>query len=108
MTATTKEQIINSQPEDRDTPYPDFPTIDFEAMLPIMEDEDIPEEQKRELIEIMFNTMMMFANHAWGIDPTQNVCGQNAKIEPERGFKANNMIEFEDINLTNNFNKKAE
>ena len=39
----------NSPPKQEAGSYPAMPAIDFEAYLPYLEDEDIPEEKKREL-----------------------------------------------------------
>lgn len=87
--------------------YPAMPTIDFEAYLPYLEDEDIPEEQKRELIEILFNIMMGFADIAFGISPPQNVCGQLPEIESEHHFTADTMLQLENRKTTKQFKSAA-
>lgn len=58
----------------RDTP-PSL-TIDWDAYLPYLEDEDIPDDQKRELIATLWNIMTAFADLGFGIHPVQQACGE--------------------------------
>lgn len=60
-------------------------TIDWDAYLPFFEDEDIPEEQKRELIEALWSIMVSFVDLGFGIHPAQQVCGKDVSLpEPMR------------------------
>lgn len=80
--------------------YPAMPTIDFEAYLPYLEDEDIPEKQKRELIEVLFNIMMGFADIAFGVSSSQAVCGKLFKIDCESHISAISVLKSKDQKTT--------
>ena len=51
-------------------------TIDWNAYLPLFESEDIPEEQKRELIEALWSIVVSFVDLGFGTDRTTEICGQ--------------------------------
>lgn len=53
--------------------------IDFEAYLPYLEDEDIPDDQKMEMIEMLFAIMRSFCDLGFGIHPVQHDCGKVEK-----------------------------
>ena len=55
-------------------------TIDWEAYLPFLEDEDIPEHQKRELIEALWGIVTAFVDMGFGVHPTQQSCGEQVNI----------------------------
>jgi hypothetical protein len=50
--------------------------IDWDAYLPFFENEDIPEEQKRDLIEALWGIMVSFVDLGFGIAPSHPACGQ--------------------------------
>ena len=54
--------------------------IDWDAYLPFFEDEDISEEQKRELIEALWFIMVSFVDLGFGVHPVQQVCGQDVSL----------------------------
>ncbi len=87
--------------------YPTMPAIDFEAYLPYLEDEDIPEDQKRELIETLFNIMMGFADIAFGLSPSQNICGKLLEIDSDSQTAADTVVQLEDQNTTEQFKSAA-
>ncbi|WP_317054528.1 hypothetical protein [Roseovarius rhodophyticola] len=51
-------------------------TIDWDAYLPFFEDEDISEEEKRELIEILWSITLSFVDLGFGLNPVQQICGE--------------------------------
>ena len=55
-------------------------TIDWDAYLAFLEDEDISEEQKRDLIETLWSIVVTFVDLGFGFEPAQEICGQ----DPER------------------------
>ncbi|WP_157063699.1 hypothetical protein [Phaeobacter sp. 11ANDIMAR09] len=55
-------------------------SIDWDAYLPFLENEDISEEQKRELIEALWSIMVSFVDLGFGIHPIQQVCGQDISL----------------------------
>ncbi len=52
-------------------------TIDWEAYLPLFEDEDISETEKRELIEALWSIVVSFVDLGFGVHPVQQACGQD-------------------------------
>lgn len=54
-------------------------SIDWDAYLPYLENEDIPEEQKRELIKTLWAIMVGFVDLGFGLHPVQQVCGEQEK-----------------------------
>ena len=55
-------------------------SIDWDAYLPFLENEDISEEQKHELIEALWTIMVSFVDLGFGIHPIQQVCGQDISL----------------------------
>jgi len=50
--------------------------IDWEAYLPFFEDADIPDDQKRALIEALWGIMTAFVDLGFGLHPVQLACGK--------------------------------
>lgn len=116
MTATNKEQITNSQTGDRTIlkqigSSPSV-TVDYDRYAHMLEDADLTETQKQEFLQALWNIVVAIIDLGFRVDPVcqaqENDCGKTAETDSECGFADNNMIKFEDTNLTNNFNKKAE
>lgn len=55
-------------------------SIDWEAYLPFFEDEDIPDDQKQELIEALWSIVVSFVDLGFGVHPVQQVCGQDISL----------------------------
>ena len=55
-------------------------TIDWDAYLPFFEDEDISEDQKREMIEALWSIMVSFVDLGFGIHPIQQACGKDISL----------------------------
>jgi len=55
-------------------------SIDWEAYLPFFEDEDISDEEKRELIEALWSIMVSFVDLGFGIHPVQQHCGKDVSL----------------------------
>lgn len=53
-------------------------TIDWEAYLPFLENEDIPEDQKRALIQNLWGIMTAFVDLGFGVHPVNQTCGKDA------------------------------
>ncbi|WP_417449543.1 hypothetical protein [Kordiimonas sp.] len=98
----------SNTPHAQDTrTYPAMPAIDFDAYLPYLEDEDIPEEQKRELIETLFGILMGFADIAFGISSPQNIWGKLAKIDSDSHFSPDKVLQLEDQKTAEKFKHAA-
>lgn len=64
---------------DTETPYkPAVPALRFDwaDWLPYLEDEDIPEEQKRALIETLWSIVVAFVDLGWQLNPKPEICGE--------------------------------
>ncbi|MEM5474816.1 hypothetical protein [Pacificibacter sp. AS14] len=48
--------------------------------LPFFEDEDISEDQKREMIEALWSIMVSFVDLGFGIHPVQQACGKDISL----------------------------
>lgn len=55
-------------------------TIDWDAYLPFLEDENISEEEKHELIEALWSIMVSFVDLGFGVHPVQQVCGKDVSL----------------------------
>lgn len=52
-------------------------SIDWDAYLPFFEDEDVSEEDKRQMIEALWSIMVGFVDLGFGIHPIQQACGKD-------------------------------
>lgn len=50
--------------------------FDWADWLPYLEDQDIPEEQKRELIETLWSIVVAFVDLGWQLNPKPEICGE--------------------------------
>lgn len=58
-------------------------TIDWDAYLPFFEDSDIPEEQKRALIEALWSIVLCFVDLDFELGSTlAQACGQEVSLSP--------------------------
>lgn len=55
-------------------------SIDWEAYLLFFEDDDIPDEQKQELIETLWSIVVSFVDLGFGVHPVQQVCGKDISL----------------------------
>lgn len=55
-------------------------SIDWETYLPFFEEDDIPEDQKQELIEALWSIVVSFVDLGFGVHPVQQVCGQDISL----------------------------
>lgn len=63
---------------DTDTdPHHPAPALRFDwtDWLPYLEDQDVPDEQKRELIETLWSIVVSFVDLGWQIKPASETCG---------------------------------
>ncbi|MGD1926009.1 MAG: hypothetical protein ACFB03_17740 [Paracoccaceae bacterium] len=50
--------------------------FDWRDWAPYLEDDAIPDDQKRELIETLWSIVTAFVDMGWSLNPTQQICGQ--------------------------------
>lgn len=87
--------------------YPKMPVIDYDYYLTFLEESDAPLEQKRELVETLFNIMMGFADIAFGLSSSQNACGQLPEFDSERQFTAKDVIKLKNKTPRKQFKNAA-
>lgn len=54
--------------------------FDWQDWLPYIVDADIPEDQKREFIETLFSIVIGFVDLGFGLNPTQEICGEEIDL----------------------------
>ncbi|WP_317960995.1 hypothetical protein [Phaeobacter inhibens] len=74
------EAMTKIPPEFNPETAPPRLTIDWEAYLPFLENEDISEEHKHELIEALWSIMVSFVDLGFGIHPVQLACGKDISL----------------------------
>jgi hypothetical protein len=71
---------MTKAPTDNDSSFDGSPpslTIDWELYAEYLEKSDLDDDQKREFIETLWSIVVSFVDLGFGIDPTQQACGQN-------------------------------
>ena len=55
--------------------------FDWQDWLPFFEDEDIPLDQKRELIETLWSLVCSFVDLGYQLNPKQIICGETLDLK---------------------------
>ncbi len=55
-------------------------TIDWDAYLPLFEDETISDDDKRELIDALWSIVVSFVDLGFGVHPVQQACGKDISL----------------------------
>ncbi|QBY01110.1 hypothetical protein E2K80_10555 [Rhodophyticola sp. CCM32] len=58
------------------SPAPPSLTVDWELYAAMLEESDLPLDQQRELIEILWSIVVMFVDLGFDVDPVRQICGQ--------------------------------
>jgi hypothetical protein len=82
------------------------PTLVFEDYAENIAAFDIPEEQAREFLQILWDIMVMCADVEMERDPVSLICGLNEKPRLSGPFAASGMVKSEDENSPQNNNEK--
>ncbi|MEO0569529.1 MAG: hypothetical protein AAF066_17485 [Pseudomonadota bacterium] len=90
------------RPKDADASTPPTLSIKWEEYLPYLENEDIPDIQKRILIESLWSIMLSFVDMGFGLSPHQGL-GENP--DPKLAKSIADMVSSDQPKKTNN--KKA-
>lgn len=87
--------------------------IDFSRYLPILDDDDISDEDKRALLEALWSITLSFVRLGWGKNAAQQalasrqmreiVCGQAPLSSRDGGDESAIMIKCEDQDLVEEF-----
>jgi hypothetical protein len=75
-----RQAMTDMPPEFNPETAPPRLTIDWDAYLPFFEDENISEDQKREMIEALWSIMVSFVDLGFGIHPIQQACGKDISL----------------------------
>lgn len=80
--------------------------IDLNAYAPYLENIDIPDTEKQELIETLWSLVTSFVQLGYGVSPTQQAlqarkptCGQNAKSQYSGAVSGIVLLEYSHTNL---------
>ena len=55
--------------------------FDWRDWAPYLDDDGIPDDQKRELIETLWSIVTAFVDMGWSLNPTQQICGQDIDLK---------------------------
>ena len=66
---------MTDSPQPQNTPPPAI-QIDWQALLPYLEDSDLPDEDKRAFVETLWSIVLSFVDLGYGLNPTQEICGE--------------------------------
>ena len=69
--------MTDAPPDSDQSKAPPSLSIDWEAYLPFFENEEISDEDKRELIGILWSIMVSFVDLGFDIHPVQQACGED-------------------------------
>ncbi len=72
------EPVHNASAQQNAAPALPFDWTDW---LPYLEDQDIPDEQKRELIETLWSIVVAFVDLGWRLNPTSGSAGETLDLE---------------------------
>lgn len=80
--------------------------VDVAKYQAYLDDGDLSDEQKQELIEALWSIIVGFVDLGFGVHPVQNVCGEVEKSIDESGDQYRDKIYF-DNTLDNQFEGAA-
>ena len=98
--------------QDPPTPYTPTLELDFEAYAPLLESADISEEDKHQLIEMLWSIVVSFVQLGYGLTPVQQIldarpsansaCGQLPKNRDQSPLSGSDRVEYSH-SMTENF-----
>lgn len=81
--------------------------IDWELYGRYLADSDLPEADRRLLIETLWSIIVSFVDLGFRLGPVDNSCGQAAAPEPEANTAGQPALDCEDITATQAFEGAA-
>lgn len=76
-------------------------TVDYEAYAHLLDDADLSEDDKRELLQALWSIICSFVQLGYGVHPAQQACGKLLENSPKPALTAPNMVhckeQFNDI-----------
>lgn len=91
-TKTSQKGISPNQFEKRERPVM---TVDFERYAHMLEDSDLTEEQKRELLQALWNITVEFVSLGFGVHPIQQAkeaCGKPTEKSSNSALTASDTV----------------
>ena len=86
-------------------------TVDFEEYLHFLDDEEISEADKRELLQTLWNIVCEFVALGFGVHPVQqarNPCGQVPDSSPKSAPTVADEVEWEPDTIIKSFDDVAD
>ena len=81
--------------------------IDLAKFQVWLDDTDIPEEQRAEVVQATWTFVVSFVALGYGVSPLEQACGQLSEIEDQSGNPESAMLECGPTTLSDRFNKQA-
>ncbi len=81
-------------------------TVDVDEFEPLLKNPDLTEEQKRELLQALWNIVVAFIDFGFGVHPIQHVFNDSGKLDKtefEQGFGRDCVIQSEDTKLASKY-----
>jgi len=85
-------------------------TVDYKEFESYLEEQDLTEDQKRELLQTLWNIVVAFIDFGFEIHPIQlalNDSGKLDEIDFEQGFERNRVIHSKDIKITSKYERAS-
>jgi hypothetical protein len=86
-------------------------TVDFELYAHYLDDDDLTEDQKREILQAIWNIIVEFVSLGFGVHPAQQVeiaCGKLFEPAAKNAIPKPDAVEYEDQHLTEKFENAAD
>ncbi|RIJ31059.1 hypothetical protein [Henriciella algicola] len=108
MGKTDLQSAINKAQKERqaEKKKPSF-SIDFDKYLPYLEDSEIPESEKLQLIETLYAIMRSLVDIGFDIHPIGDGCGQVSKAARKFTPDSGNSVKSEADTLAPRFGEEA-
>jgi hypothetical protein len=85
-------------------------TVDYKEFESYLEEQDLTEDQKRELLQTLWNIVVAFIDFGFEIHPIQlalNDGGKLDEIDFEQGFERDCVIHSKDIKITSKYERAS-
>lgn len=86
-------------------------TVDYDLYAHYLDDADLTEDQKREVLQAIWNIIVEFVSLGFGVHPAQQVeiaCGKLFESAAKAAIPEPDALEYEDQHLTEKFENAAD
>ena len=70
--------------------------VDVERYQHLLDNPDLTEEQKAQMLEALWSIIVNFVELGWGVHPMQKACGKLCEDDAESGNSAPDRVELDD------------